>query len=318
MTAAPAWTTLDAGLLRRWPLPEVPADADKEARGRVLVIAGSREIPGAALLAATGALRAGAGKLVIATAASVAQGMALAVPEARVIALPETAAGSFAPGAARLLEDSAQHTGAALVGPGLMDPAGTCDFVADLLPLLRDVPVVLDALAMDVMRGHRRFEQQLLLTPHAGEMAHLRGDSKAGVGEAPEQAVVAAARDWGATVALKGASTLIATPRGGRWRHDGGHPGLATSGSGDVLAGLIAGLAAQQVPLDQACAWGVVLHAMAGAALGRRIGPLGFLARELPGEIPALLRRLQQPRRVRTARGAARAGTAATAADPRA
>ncbi len=294
MTADGHWTLLDQRLLRQWPLPAVPEDADKEVRGRVLVVAGSRELPGAALLAATAALRAGAGKLVIATAASIAPALALAMPEARVIALPETPQGSFAPEAVRLLEDSARTTGAALIGPGLMDGPGTCRFVAQLLPLLARAPVVLDALAMDLVRVCGRFEQPVLLTPHAGEMVHLRGDSKADVGDDPQESVVTAAAEWNAIVALKGATTFIAGPAGGRWRHAGGHPGLATSGSGDVLAGVIAGLAAQGVPLAQACAWGVVLHALAGAAAGRRTGPVGFLARELAREIPALVRRLQQ------------------------
>jgi NAD(P)H-hydrate repair Nnr-like enzyme with NAD(P)H-hydrate dehydratase domain len=102
-----------------------------------------------------------------------------------------------------------------------------------------------------------------------------------------------AARNWNAVVALKGATTFIASPRGQVWRHSGGQPGLATSGSGDVLAGVIAGLAAQGAPLEQAGAWGVVLHAMAGARLARKLGPLGYLARELAGEIPALMKALR-------------------------
>lgn len=318
MTTPRDWITLDARLLRDWPLPEAPADADKEARGRVLVVAGSREIPGAALLAAVGALRAGAGKLVIATAASVAQALALAVPEAQVIALPETPEGAFAPEALGLLEETARSTGATLVGPGMMDSAGTRRFVAQLLPLLAHAPVVLDALAMDVVLGGFRFEQPVLLTPHAGEMAHLRGDSKEAVGDDPKDIVVAAADEWRATVALKGATTFIAGADGGRWRHTGGQPGLATSGSGDVLAGLIAGMAAQQVPLEQACAWGVLLHAQAGAVLGRRFGPVGFLARELSEEIPGLLHVLQQRSHVRTARPAPRAARGGTPAGHRA
>ncbi|HWI84619.1 NAD(P)H-hydrate dehydratase [Ramlibacter sp.] len=293
MARATAWTTLDPRLLRRWPLPTLAPDADKEERGRVLIVAGSREIPGAALLAGIAALRAGAGKLVIATAASVAKSLALALPEARVIALPETGAGSFAPEGLELVAESARHTRTALLGPGLMDAAGTCRFLEDLLPLLAHAPVILDALAMDLVRRQRRFAQPVLLTPHAGEMAHLTGDDKDGVLGEPEAAVVDAAQRWHAVVALKGATTLIATPLGQGWRHESSHPGLATSGSGDVLAGVIAGLAAQQPPLEQACAWGVVLHAQAGAALGRRMGPVGYLARELPAEIPAQLSRLQ-------------------------
>lgn len=294
MAGEPAPIRLDAHLLRHWPLPPVAEDADKEDRGRVLVVAGSREIPGAALLAGIAALRAGAGKLVVATAQSVAQPLALALPEARVIALPETGRGALAPAAVELLADSARRTQAALLGPGLMDGTGTCELVEGLLPLLAHAPVVLDALAMDVVRQDRRFDQPLLLTPHAGEMAHLLGERKEEILADPLRAARGAARRWNAVIALKGATTVIATPRHDCWRHEGGHPGLATSGSGDVLAGLIAGLAARQAPLEQAGAWAVVLHARAGAALAQRLGPLGFLARELAAEIPPLVSRLQR------------------------
>ena len=293
MQAERAWTALDPGLLRGWPLPEIAPDADKEVRGCVLVIAGSREIPGAAILAGTAALRVGAGKLVIATARSVAAELAVTMPEARVIALPEAAAGSFASDAVDLLEQSAQAADAVLVGPGLMDEDGSCAFVARLLPMLTHRPVILDALAMNAVPTMPRLAQPVLLTPHAGEMAHLRGISKEALLADPQHAALEAAREWNAVVAVKGASTLIAASDGSRWRHDCGHEGLATSGSGDVLAGLIAGLAARQAPLEQACAWGVVLHAMAGRELARRLGPLGYLARELPGEIPRLMRRLR-------------------------
>jgi hydroxyethylthiazole kinase-like uncharacterized protein yjeF len=292
------WTPLDARLLRAWRLPEIARDADKEVRGRVLIVAGSREIPGAALLAGIAALRAGAGKLAIATAQSVAMQLALAVPEARVIGLPETAQGAFAPEGVALLRASAQGAGAALIGPGMMDEGGSSAFVQALLPLLAHAPVVLDALAMNVVKNGA-FSQPVLLTPHAGEMAHLRGCDKEAVTSDARRAASDSAAAWNAVVALKGATTLIATPGGGRWQHEGGGPGLATSGSGDVLAGLMVGLAAQGAPLEQACAWGVVLHAQAGARLARRLGPLGFLARELPGEVPALLARLQARGRLR-------------------
>jgi hydroxyethylthiazole kinase-like uncharacterized protein yjeF len=299
MQARDEWAVLDARTLRGWPLPVLAQEADKEVRGRVLVIAGSREIPGAAVLASTAALRAGAGKLVIATAASVAGQLAFAVPEARVIALPETAQGAFSKQALALLQEAAQGADAALIGPGLMDEEGCTDFVRALLPMLAHAPVLLDALAMNLMKGGGGANQALLLTPHAGEMAHLTGLSKEEVIAAPEQAVVSAARKWKSVVALKGATTLIATPSGGHWRHESGQPGLATSGSGDVLAGLIAGLLAQGAALEQACAWGVVLHASAGACLAARLGPVGYLARELAAEIPPLMKKLQGRPRVR-------------------
>jgi ADP-dependent NAD(P)H-hydrate dehydratase len=283
---------LNARKLRRWPLPAIPHDADKEDRGRVLVVAGSREIPGAALLAGTAALRAGAGKLVIATARSVAAAVGVAMPEARVIGLPETPSGAFDAEAAELLAEAAQVASAALVGPGLMGPADTTRFVARLLPRLAHASLVLDALAMDVLRETGAFTQPVLLSPHAGEMAGLCACHRAEV-EHNATVAVERARAWHAVVVLKGATTRIAAPDGRTWQHSTAQPGLATSGSGDVLAGIVAGLAARGAPLEQAGAWGVVVHALAGARLARRLDMLGLLARELPGEVPGVIRRLR-------------------------
>ena len=284
---------LNADALRAWPLPSLSDDADKEVRGQVLVIAGSREIPGAAVLAATAALRAGAGKLVIATAASVAQQMAFSMPEARVVALPETPQGGFDISGVAMLEACLAAARATVIGPGLMDEEATCRFVEAVLPQLAGRPVVLDAMAMDVLAQRERFDDPVLLTPHAGEMAHLTGASKDAIQADPQAAVQNAARRWNAVVALKGASTLIAAPQGDTWLHDGGNAGLATSGSGDTLAGAIAGLAARGATLEQACAWGVVLHAQAGNKLAGRMGAIGYLARELPAEIMKAMNELQ-------------------------
>jgi NAD(P)H-hydrate repair Nnr-like enzyme with NAD(P)H-hydrate dehydratase domain len=120
-------------------------------------------------------------------------------------------------------------------------------------------------------------------------MAHLTGIAKERVAAAPEHLARQVAQEWNAVVALKGATTFIAAPDGERWRHTGGNIGLAVSGSGDVLAGVIAGLAARGADLAQAVCWGVALHARAGERLAARMGTLGYLARELPGELPALL-----------------------------
>jgi len=296
------WVRLDARALRRWPLPGVSQDADKEERGRIVVVGGSREIAGAVQLAGIAALRAGAGKLVIASASGVAPALGQAVPEARVIPLPEREAGSFELRGADALARTLAGAAAVLIGPGMMDPEGNLPFIARVLEQCGEAPVVLDACAMDVVQRLGRFRQPVLLTPHAGEMAHLLGIGKDQVLADPEGIVLDAARRWNAVVALKGATTLIAAPDGRGWRHEGGDPGLATSGSGDVLAGLVAGFTARQVPLEQACAWGVVLHALAGHSLGRHVAPLGFLARELPGPVPALIQRIAGFRRSRAPR----------------
>jgi hydroxyethylthiazole kinase-like uncharacterized protein yjeF len=287
-----------AGLLRDWPLPLPGAGGDKEVRGHVLIIAGSREMPGALLLAATAALRAGAGKLTVATAATVAAGVALQLPEARVIGLDESAGGGLlvagAAAGAGALRAACQQADAVLIGPGMQDDAATAALVLALLDDCAGASVILDAAAMQVVRGAAgwRFARPVLLTPHAGEMAGLTGRDKAAVAGDPQSTAMAAAHVWQAAVALKGALTVIADPGGRVWCHRGGNAGLAVSGSGDVLAGLIAGIAARGAALEQAAAWGVALHALAGQQLALKHGPLGYLAREISGEVPALLRLL--------------------------
>lgn len=289
---------LTDALLQSWPLPQ-PDDGGKEARGRVLVVAGSAEVPGAAYLAGEAALRAGAGKLAIATAASAAPQLAFAVPEARVIALPETGKGGIAPPAIELVQEPASHADAILIGPGMQDEGATCGLVRALLRTVGSTPIVLDACALGAVKDRPgAHDAPLLITPHAGEMAHLSGATKEDLLADPLRAARDAARRWNAVVALKGAQTVIARPEGKAWLHEGGNVGLATSGSGDTLAGAIAGLAARGASLEQACAWGVVLHARAGEQLAEQLGPLGYLARELPLEMLAVLRGLEAQARV--------------------
>lgn len=295
---------VDDALLHAWPLPMPDDEGDKEERGRLLVIGGSRQMPGAVILAATAAMRAGAGKLAIATGDSVAQLVALAIPESRVIGLSETGEGGIATAAATALESMKGRLDAVLIGPGMLDEPAICDFVHALLPMLDGVNVILDAAAMGVVceaeaNGGKdagflgRYGARVLLTPHAGEMAHLSGATKEEVADDPEGIARRMAQRWQATVALKGPVTHIATPDGRLWKHEGGNVGLAASGSGDTLAGIIVGLAARGAPLEQAGAWGVALHARAGDRLAERTGPLGFLTRDLAAEVPMLMHKLR-------------------------
>jgi hydroxyethylthiazole kinase-like uncharacterized protein yjeF len=285
---------VDDALLRAWALPPLDEQGDKESRGRVLVVAGSREMPGAAILAATAALRAGAGKMVIATPASGALIVAAAMPEARIIALPENADGSPTRDGLALLRPIARATAALLVGPGMIGPEGTLAFVDALLPMFEDTVCVLDALAMDHLRQGGACRQGTILTPHAGEMAHLTGEHKEAVLADPVALARRQAQSWQAVVALKGATTCIAAPGEGAWVHRLEVPGLGTSGSGDVLAGVIAGLVARGTPPAQAAVWGVALHARAGLRLAGRVGALGFLARDLAAEVPPLMHELSR------------------------
>jgi hydroxyethylthiazole kinase-like uncharacterized protein yjeF len=156
--------------------------------------------------------------------------------------------------------------------------------------------LILDAAAIIGLRTDERLlaplEARAVLTPHAGEMAALLGVEKQAVENDPAELARRAADKFGAVVVLKGAESWIATPAGALYRYDGGNVGLATSGSGDTLAGIVAGLAARGAPPLNAVVWAVYLHGSAGRALAKRIGPLGFLARELLAELPPLLRRL--------------------------
>jgi hydroxyethylthiazole kinase-like uncharacterized protein yjeF len=296
------WTTLDERTLRAWPLPAIDDDADKEERGRVVVVGGTRELAGAVQLAGIAALRAGAGKLAIATARGAAAQVGQAVPEARVIGLEELDDGALRDGSIAAFESTLRTAAAVLIGPGLSQAPSHAPLCERVLRASPTAAIVLDAGAMDLALHVKRFERPVLLTPHAGELAHLLDVGKGEVLARPERHALEAAKRWNAIVALKGAVTLIATPAGEGYRNEAGQPGLATSGSGDVLAGLIAGLAARGAPLDQACAWGVVLHKLAGRVLARDVAPFGYLARELPGVVPQLLGRLQRSplrRRVR-------------------
>ena len=235
--------------MRAWPLPLPDAGGDKEARGRVLIVGGSAGTPGAVLLAAEAALRAGAGKLRLAVGRSIAPGLAMALPEARVFVVPETADGEIAPEAAEQIAELAGAVQAVVFGPGMIAEDNAARLMHGVLPLLREATVVLDAAAMACVKEDQAalhpLEGRVILTPHAGEMANLLRDDKEAITQDPAAAARRVAAELRATVALKGRETHIAGPDGRHFLNRAGNSGLATSGSGDVLAGLIAGLAAR-------------------------------------------------------------------------
>jgi len=282
-----------AALLKTMPLPVPNTDTDKDGRGRVLVIAGSGEVPGALLLAGEAALRAGAGKLQLAGPESATRGLGLLAPEARVFALAEQD-GEIA-SADDVLPFIAKCD-ALLLGPGMIDENRARLLARQVLGDVGGPSFVIDAAAMmglwDDPELVRRHGGCVVLTPHAGEMAKLMGAQKEDVEADPMKAARQAAERLNAVVAVKGKHTFVASPGGGAWVHHSHAVGLATSGSGDVLAGLITGLLARGASAEQAALWGIFLHGQAGVRLSASVGPLGFLARELAGEVPALMAEL--------------------------
>lgn len=279
--------------LHRWPLPQPGADGDKEERGSVLVIGGATEMPGAVILAATGALRAGAGKLQIATCRSIAPVVAAAVPEARVFALAETKTGDIAASAAKEIGERAGQVRATLIGPGMISEEAAAQLVIKMLPHVEQTTLVIDAVALMCLATDvtclRSLDGRAVITPHAGEMASIRKVDKGRVISDAAKIACEAAAEIEAVVALKGAETFVAAPTGECYCNRTGNVGLATSGSGDTLSGIVTGLVARGAPPLQAAAWGVFLHGRAGDKLAKRIGPLGFLARELLAEVPAIM-----------------------------
>jgi hydroxyethylthiazole kinase-like uncharacterized protein yjeF len=287
-----AATPLDRAALDANPLPRV-VDGDKETKGRILIIAGSREVPGAALLAARAAMRAGAGKLRIATVDSIAPHVAVAMPEAMVVGLPEHRDGGFAGSAVGKIEQLAADADAIVAGPG-MSPGNTCERISTVL---LDAPASL-ALDAGLLRSlapldERECERAVMpiLLPHAGELAALLESDEAKVEAAPIDAGRRAAQLYRSVVLVKGVQSHVVHPDGGAWTYRGGAPGLGVSGSGDVLAGIVGGLLSRGAEPLAALLWGVWLHGEAGAILAKKIGPIGFLAREIAEQVPALLPR---------------------------
>ena len=282
---------IDADWLAAHPLPRTGEDTDKNKRGRVLAAGGSESVPGALRLTGEAALRAGAGKVQLATVARAALPLGIAMPEAATFPLLANQDGELDATAGPRLAGLAQHCDTLIFGPGMGAKADAAAILQTVLAAAGpDQAILLDAGAIGdctpIAAALRAHAGPLVFTPHAGELALLMGCDEADVTE--DHARHAATR-FNATVLLKRAQTWIAAPDGTMLHYPGGGPGLATGGSGDVLAGIIGGLLARGADPQTAAGWGVWLHGEAGRRLAARLGPIGFLARELLPEIPALL-----------------------------
>jgi hydroxyethylthiazole kinase-like uncharacterized protein yjeF len=284
-----------SGLLRGWPLPD--PHGGKQQRGQVLVVGGSRQTPGAVLLAAVAALRAGAGKLQIATAASVAAVVATTVPEALVQELPETPDGAVSAAAAARVADLAGGARAVLVGPGMRDREQTADVVAALVAAVDGAVLVVDALGLAPVGDRpgllRRLDGRAILTPNPTELALMAGVGEDAVEADPDGAARRAATEYGGVVALGATESYVAAPDGRCWVDSAGSSGLGVSGSGDAFAGVVTGLAARGADPAQAAVWAAHLHGRAGDRLAARVGRLGYLAREIVDEVPLVLTELE-------------------------
>jgi hydroxyethylthiazole kinase-like uncharacterized protein yjeF len=286
-------TALDSAWIAANPVPVHGRGTTKNSRGRVLAIGGSRKVPGALRLTGEAALRVGAGKLQMATVASAAISLGLLVPEAAAIAVPEGDDGEIGDAAA-VLADALAACDALVLGPGVGVPAVASRLLQLILNHRRDdFSLIVDAMAIGCLKDMRdevaSFSGRLIITPNHSEMAVLAGGTEEQIGSDSRQIARDAARKFGAVVVLKGSDTVIAGPDGDALHYGGGGTGMATGGSGDVLAGAIGGLLSRGMPPFVAAGWGVWLHGQSGRRLATTRGPIGFLARELPAELPRLL-----------------------------
>ncbi|MDP9483922.1 MAG: NAD(P)H-hydrate dehydratase [Chloroflexota bacterium] len=290
-------------------LPERPARGHKGTFGKLLVIAGSLDYAGAGLLVCRAAGRSGAGLVTLAVPESLQPLFAGKVVEATTMALPEDDVEEVEPedALARILDH--EHD-AVVVGPGLRPGLATADLIRGLLAVQHETgepppPAVVDAEALRSLAVRDDWwtliRRACVLTPHAGEFARLRAASGIGAeadGDlvADDDAREAAARDaatrWGQVVVLKGARTVVAAPDGRASRAPFENPGLASGGTGDVLAGTIGALLAQGLDPYAAGRLGVYLHGAAGEVLRDRLGEAGLLAGDLPFEITLARKRL--------------------------
>ena len=251
--------------------------------GRLLAICGSKQMPGAALMACGSALRSGVGLVELASTEPVTGALSYRHPECLLRPLPGKN-GAVCRADLPLLLPHLQRASAVLCGCGLGCGPEQADFLQALLPQLT-VPAVLDADGLNLLAGRPELLQQtdapLVLTPHAVEFHRLTGLSVASILADPVETASAFAVHNNAVVVLKGSTTTVANPNGGFWQLEAPNSGMAEGGSGDVLAGLIAGFLAQGSLPYHAAILGVYLHALAGDLACKELCPRAMLPTDI-------------------------------------
>ncbi len=276
------------------PLPARAADSHKGTFGRVLIVAGSRGMSGAAVLAGLGALRGGAGLVQVATTAEVLPLVASFNPCYLTAPLPQDADGRLPAAAADIIRDLATPSDVLAIGPGLGQSAGVTQVIRAVLEQVTQPTVVdadgLNALAQFLPDGGLGSRRRMILTPHPGEFARLVRSTTKDVTEKRETLAVAFAKKQQVILVLKGHATLV-TDGECLYRNTTGNPGMATGGTGDVLTGLIAALLAQHLEPFAAAQLGVYLHGLAGDLAAAELGQTSLIATDLVEYLPSAFQR---------------------------
>lgn len=278
-------------------LPKRRQDTHKGDYGRLLLVAGSVGMGGAAQMATKAALRAGAGITVLATPESVATGIAPTMMEAMVVPLPQTSVGSISSDATPLLAQLVGQSKAMVLGCGMGQNRVTVSAVRTLIAG-SNIPLVLDADGINAFARDITIIKELsspcILTPHAGELSRLLGISIAEVEENRLTIARSVAKNLGVILVLKGHQTLVALPDGRVFQNTTGNAGLAKGGSGDVLAGIIGGLLCQRhLTPESAAILGVYLHGLAGDYCAFRMSQYSMLASDLIEALPFVFKQTE-------------------------
>ena len=272
-------------------------DANKGSFGHVLVVAGSLGKSGAAVMAARGALRVGAGLVSVALPNSLVPIIQQCVFEAMCIPSAESIDGTMGIGAEVELLKASGSMSACAIGPGLSTHFETVQVVRNFVQRLT-IPAVIDADGLNALVGAldvlRKIKAPLILTPHPGEMGRLLGISSREVQKDRIGIASGFAVKYNVTLVLKGAGTVIATPDGKVFINSTGNPGMATGGTGDVLTGMIAGLLAQGYTSTEAACLGVYLHGLAGDLAAGEKGEMAMIAGDLIEKIPQAIREISE------------------------
>lgn len=276
-------------------LPGRSPVAHKGTCGTVLVVGGSRRYPGAPFLAAEAALRVGAGLVAVACPAEIRFAPAAGLREVLTLPLPSPR-GILEPGDLEAFLPLDPRVRALCLGPGLGEAESVHKAIRELVAKTA-LPVVLDADALRAIAGQGPLRAGGVLTPHPGEMAALTGLPVAELEADRVGHALRCAREYRAVVVMKGAPTIVAEPCGERyWINTTGGPVLAQGGTGDVLAGALAGFLAQGLGPGEAARAAVYLHGLAGERCALEIGPRGVLAGEVAQALPGVLARALEPR----------------------
>lgn len=267
-------------------LPERLRASHKGENGHILIVAGSRSMTGAAMLAARAAIRAGGGLVTVASTAHVCDAVNAAIPEALTLILPEQD-GVIAPKAAEALLEIQTRFHSALFGPGLTHNSPVLEFLSEVWKSWQ-APCVIDADALNaVSQGVPLPSTDCVLTPHPGEMSRLLHSSIAEIQADRFQTVAQAVEQYKRTVLLKGPYSIIGDPDEPMMVNSTGNPGLASGGMGDVLAGMTATLLAQDLPGYYAVSCSAYWHGLAADHCASEIGPIGYTATEVSNALPA-------------------------------